>query len=216
MYKTISNDYGNWLWPELDTASCSAAFNEIEKLKEVVNLCIKKHIAVQAGGNCGVFPRVLSGLFKYTYTFEPDPINFHCLVRNVEPTNVFSFNAALGSSHVCVSLTGAPDNCGAFEVGGAGLIPVFRIDDLNLPGCDLIYLDVEGFEGFALEGAKWTLSQYEPIVAIEEKTLGDKHGWTEARILSFMGELGFRKITKMQNDLIFETERHEHERHIRP
>jgi hypothetical protein len=46
-------------------------------------------------------------------------------------------------------------------------IPMMSIDSLCLNECDLIALDVEGFEQQALEGAKQTILKYKPVIIAE-------------------------------------------------
>jgi hypothetical protein len=67
-----------------------------------------------------------------------------------------------------VSMATMGDQCGAMHIGkDQGLVPTMTIDDLNLPGCDLIQLDTEGFEYYGLLGAKNTIEKYHPVICIE-------------------------------------------------
>ena len=105
--------------------------------------------------SCGVWPAWLADHFETVYTFEPDRENFRCLVQNV-PDNVVCFQSALGYQRKLIDLHRDPVNCGAYFVEKEGTIPTLRIDDLELPACDLIVLDVEGMEADALQGAMLT------------------------------------------------------------
>lgn len=131
---------------------------------------------IQAGGHQGLYPRLLSDVFKFVYTFEPDPINFHCLVNNCQRDNIFKFNSALGDKHAMVlmnapekDLTTLKDNSGMNRVDAdkVGNVPQLMIDDLNLNHCDLIWLDIEGYEIRALSGAFNTIDKFKPVVIIE-------------------------------------------------
>jgi FkbM family methyltransferase len=131
---------------------------------------------VQAGGHQGLYPRLLSDMFKFVYTFEPDPINFHCLVNNCQKDNIFKFNSALGDKHTMVrmnepakDLTTMKDNSGmnSIDVDKIGNTPQLMIDDLNLNSCDLIWLDVEGYEIRALMGAENTIDKFKPVIMAE-------------------------------------------------
>jgi hypothetical protein len=59
--------------------------------------------------------------------------------------------------------------------GGLGLgdhkdgeaVPVVRIDDLPLPGCHLLKIDVEGMERIVLSGAVKTLERFKPFLYVE-------------------------------------------------
>jgi|688.fasta_scaffold309487_2 FkbM family methyltransferase len=123
---------------------------------------------VQAGGNCGLVLEPFVSVFQDIYTFEPDPLNFYCLNLNITSPNVHKFQACLGDSHKLVAMGNLYDNDnGAFYVKSSGKIPTFTIDDLNLDTCDLIMLDIEGYEVNALKGAKDTIEKYKPVICVE-------------------------------------------------
>jgi FkbM family methyltransferase len=50
------------------------------------------------------------------------------------------------------------------------LVPAVRIDDMNLSALDLLQLDVEGAEAFALRGAEQSLKKFRPVVSVETLT----------------------------------------------
>jgi FkbM family methyltransferase len=134
------------MWPASDKNAAAVLFAQAGDVEKVYPHVAKFGVAVQAGGNCGLWPRELGKKFSTVYTFEPDPVNFRCLCANAPDEHIFKFNAALGNERGLVSLNLRPDNVGAHSVSGGGIIPSMRIDDLELNECDLIYLDVEGFE----------------------------------------------------------------------
>ena len=120
----------------------------------------QRKVVVQAGGNCGLYPRLFSDLFETVYTFEPDQLNFHCLVNNCQKDNIIKINAALGANNDLISINrGRMDNCGAYRVeyNEDSIIPQFTIDQLNLRACDLIQLDVEGQEYDVVKGGLKTI-----------------------------------------------------------
>jgi FkbM family methyltransferase len=203
-YKTINQGYGEFLWPERDTQCMAAVFGEIPKLVDVIGMVPTKGIAVQAGGNCGVFASILSKHFDAVYTFEPDLVNYSCLSANVPEFNVYKFPAAVGNCNTCIAMANGPSedetNCGAFRVGGAGSTPTLMIDQLGLPRCDLIYLDVEGEELAALDGASNTIGRFHPVIVCEEKGLG---GLKDGQIAEFLAQFGYLPDKKLQNDQIY-------------
>jgi hypothetical protein len=90
---------GDLLWPADDVECLRAARAQVADLEMVYPYCKGFKVAVQAGGNCGVWPAALSKRFEFVYTFEPDPVNFRCLCANAPYENVYKFNAALGKFH---------------------------------------------------------------------------------------------------------------------
>lgn len=134
--------------------------------------CKNFNTVVQAGGFNGLYAKLLSNVFETVYTFEPDPVNFHCVVMNNQNPNVMKYNAALGNDRSLISLTVPPKtNPGMFSVYKStmhrNIIPTLRIDDLGLESCDLLMLDVEGYEAQALLGARETLDKFKPVVCLE-------------------------------------------------
>jgi FkbM family methyltransferase len=164
----------------VDNECHPVVFSELSKIDKIMQYVTKKEVCVQAGGNVGVFPKRLATIFDWIYTFEPDLENFECLIRNIDEFNIGTYYAALGDKQDMIRV-GAPDekhknNCGAYQVLGEGDVPVMRIDDLDLPACDLIYLDIEGYEYFAIQGAIKTIEEYRPVIALEQKPLPMMYG----------------------------------------
>jgi FkbM family methyltransferase len=112
-------------------------------------------------------------MFKHVYTFEPDPLNFHCLVNNCQKDNITKINAALGDRHAMVKVDrNSMNNVGTHTISSdpeksTGLVPQLMIDDLELDNCDLIMLDVEGFEYRVLKGAVKTIEKFKPVIFAE-------------------------------------------------
>ena len=89
-------------------------------------------------------------------------------------------------------------NCGGYRVKGDGNIPTLILDNLNLPVVDLIHLDIEGFERFALLGAIETINRCKPIVALAEK-----YNHTDNDVKTLMTSLGYNEIGIVDDDAIF-------------
>lgn len=165
-------------FPESDTECSGAVFKELWKLDKLP--AHGKKCVVQAGGNVGVFPAKLATMFDHVFTFEPDLENYRCLRLNCGATeNIHMFNSALGAEFgrcKVVEPIDEPNNCGALQVKmteestGAFVLP---IDELALWACDLIYLDIEGFEYQALCGAKETIEKHRPVIVVENKGISD-------------------------------------------
>lgn len=202
-----------WLWPASDTECQKVAF-DLTALKAAISLCSGFKVAVQAGGNVGVWPKYLAGVFETVYTAEPDPDNFACLCANVPDANVIKLQCGFGfdvdgpmalmrhSSHM--------DNCGAAflsrgDVGGATVcrFPVLRVDDFNLDDCDLLALDIEGMEYHALRGAEDLIQQNHPVILLEQKGHEARYGATADDIANFMESMRYRIETKIHRDVIW-------------
>lgn len=176
-YKSILYAGRKWTWPADDT-KLMAVNDWVRDVDAIHPYLEDTRTAVQAGGACGVWPAYLAPRFDTVITFEPHPVNFRCLVENnVRAENVICIQAALGAHRGVCALDNPPSeigNCGTYYVkpGIAGNIPVMTIDEVCTSyDVDLIALDVEGFEIYALQGADLTITIHQPVIMLEDKEL---------------------------------------------
>jgi len=186
--ETVENEYGSFVIGKLsyDERTHDIILNDWDSyiLPFILELGTKRTV-VQAGGWQGLYAILLSKYFSRVYTFEADQSNFSYLVRNCishRVDNIFKFECALGSS--CgITFLESTLTTGQHRINHDGYIvheqfreqpailtpkPKITIDSLNIPDCDLILLDVEGYESFALTGALQTIEKYKPAIIVEE------------------------------------------------
>lgn len=162
---------------------------------------VKKGTAVQAGGYCGVFPRLLGEMFKTVYTFEPDPLNFFCLNLNCQTENIIKAQGGLGDDHGLVSVIRQHNNnrgMNYLQKNINSYVPVYRIDDLELTSCDLIQLDTEGYEYKILLGAANTINLYRPLISVED---------SNEKIRQYLAVLGYKEVATVYRDTVYKCER---------
>lgn len=155
-----------------------------------------KEVVIQAGGYCGIFPNYFSDEFRLVYTFEPDPLNFFCLTLNCQKENVIKAQAALGENHELVKVhrkLNSNRGMNTVEPNEYG-VPTYRIDDLNLPACDFICLDVEGYEYNVLRGGYKTIYKYRPLISVED---------TNSKIEHILFAIGYSKCGEIHRDTIY-------------
>lgn len=133
-----------WLWPKADIYAFANPVVDWADIRKLVMAHRRGDRGViQAGGCCGIYPRLWAQCFMGgIYTFEPNPVNFHCLVRNCRVGRIFAFQAFLShyAGH-CSMMTASDENAGAHKmVDENGLFPVLRLDDMLFPPIDLIQL----------------------------------------------------------------------------
>lgn len=191
------------LWPAADDETRRVSNLCAGDIDVVCGYCPERRVVVQAGGNCGLWPRILGERFDLVYTFEPDQANFRCLCANAPAENIFKFNAALGTYRGCVDLARDPRRVGSHHVSGAGPIPTLRIDDLGLAVCDLVYLDVEGYEKLVLAGAADTINRCRPTIAIEDKPSSERYGVEKGGTAEWLIEqFNYRIAERMKRDVV--------------
>lgn len=149
---------------------------------------------IQAGGNCGMYPRFYGNYFRRVITFEPEELNFYCLDKNCVGEKYVKYQGGLGEKSEKLSMRATNmTNVGTHKIlEKPGNIQMYRIDDLELDSCDLIHLDIEGYEEKALRGAEKTIRKFLPPIITERS--GGK---------SFLEKLGYRTFKKLRMDTVF-------------
>jgi FkbM family methyltransferase len=189
-----------------------------QQIDEVLRHCTKKRICVQAGGAFGMYPLRLAYHFHRVHTFEPLAENFTCLARNIDDQkhNIEARQVALWNTDETVYMEYSKpkkNSYGAHHVVKAAidckhaLRPTtgVRLDFYGFEHVDLIWLDIEGSELYALEGARETIDLWRPTIVIEERPLPQmrqlKVRVGQARNF-LMKEFGYKIVSKSHGDLI--------------
>lgn len=188
-YKSDSyNDDGNdpslsWMWSDWQTGFSHMIPSLFERLN------ITMGVAIQAGGNVGLYPRLLSKHFSTVFTFEPDLENFKHLVMNcTDKDNIFPYPCALGHENGINYLNIADYNGQSYlsiyddenqdsdiiKFNTGDWVQTVSIDSMNFPHCDLIFLDVEHAEYDVLLGAIKTIKDFTPVIIVEHSYKGTK------------------------------------------
>ena len=135
---------------------------------------------LDCGAHVGLFTRyALRRGAGRVISVEPDPINAWCLRENlaeeIASGQVTLIEAGVWDTKTNLTLyqpegkSGAKSFVWEFKEGVSG-VPVLPIDDivadLKLDTLDFVKMDIEGSERRALQGAKRTLQQFKPRMAI--------------------------------------------------
>lgn len=196
-----------FVWPASDKWAKAACLTEVKHMDQFLGHVRRRGVAVQAGGNVGVYPVHLAKHFNTVHTFEPDPANYACLSENIKKSSgrIAAYHAALGERDgTCGVLNPDAANAGAVQVSDAGTIPMRMIDSIGLPGCDLIWLDIEGYELNALKGAEKTIARFRPTIIVEEKPdLPVVHGLARLGVREWLEERGYNRTLTLNNDTLY-------------
>ena len=147
---------------------------------------------IDVGANIGYYALIFASLTAANgrvVCLEPDPDNLRELSLNVRnnrlesvvtitPTAVGDFDGTIGFE------TGTN---GRVTQNGTSTVPVTKLDSLGLFKCDLIKIDVEGYEGAVLDGARETIKKFRSTIFLElHPDLLTSH--THGEIVSFLRE----------------------------
>lgn len=156
-------------------------------------------VIIDAGAHIGnhsvywlenVAPRAL-------YAFEPMPDNYSLLRSNLRRyPNARAIPLALSDVPGPLLMQRDEVNRGRSRVSPAGDVPVHavRVDDLGIVDVSLIKLDVEGWHGHVLLGARKTLARSHPALLVE-----DGEGVVEGT-LAALGLHGYERVAQYPGD----------------
>jgi FkbM family methyltransferase len=166
----------------------------------------RRHTCIQAGGNIGIFPMALARVFNQVRTFEPDPENWRYLLMNLNAApddmrpRIAALEGALGERFGSCDMAGGewvanrasiepqpdPDR---WRHGPIGMI---QLDYFQYQACDLICLDLMGYELQALKGAHATICQHRPvIVTAMAGSLQKRYGYEPRHLVEYMTDLDY-------------------------
>jgi len=175
-------------------------------------------IVIDAGAYVGQYTLLAAtrvGPTGQAHAFEPVPDNFRVLRRNVDRNNLSEVcvlnQSALWHQNTEVKLTLSEEPKTATDVSNEGAYSIqtcvdqfsritaqaIRLDDYadvaGLPKIDLIKMDIEGAEPFALSGARTILQKYRPIIMLEVNANALRQmGTSPYAIWSELRPLGYR------------------------
>lgn len=198
----------HWLvMPRADALWTGPLKNWREEIDEWLSHINNFDVCVQAGGAMGMYPRFWAEHFNKVITFEPCPKSYSCLIKNCDDPKFDTYNTGLGNpqpgelyqlNNQNKSNLGTHKTIGPITttIGTKYLnIDLMSIDSLDLRACDLIHLDVEGFEQQIIEGAIETIKKFRPLV-ITERAGGGK----------LLEQLGYQQVFKGKMDTVFSYE----------
>lgn len=202
-----------WDWKRFKGSATALRYarRDLSTLKRAVSLAVGRSVCVQAGGNLGVFPKWLAAHFDLVHTFEPSVTVFPLLCHNAPERNIRRHLAALGSEAGSVGTSqtrrgtkvGRYAHEGITHVVDGNTAPRVRLDDLNLPACSLIVLDLEGYEGFALRGAARTIQEHRPVLMVEVNGNCRHYGWSSDEVRALITGQGYRMVFRDHADEVF-------------
>lgn len=182
-----------------------------EHLLKAFKYVRKCDVAIDVGAHVGFWTWDMAQRFSDVYAFEAMPFSYECLVKNVtDCPNVRTFNMALGDcAGMCRAHHEKPraGNTGSYYIRPdmKGDIPIRSLDEQEISGCDLLKIDVEGFELHVLQGAPRMIKEYRPVIIMEcsdHKFVG-RYGIPIGQAERWLLKRGYKEVAYMRPDKVF-------------
>lgn len=204
-------DWDAIVGPEADI---KFAKTNLPALEYAVSLARERSLCVQAGANIGIFPLYLARYFERVHCYEPDPEAQDFFFENILGAAGIDFHAEGLADKFRTGFLyrtrrdGRPGHLGTHHVkliDDRRALPVLlnTIDALRLPACGLIYLDIEGFELFALRGAVDTIARCRPVIGVEINKNLDALDIKPSAVIDWIAEQGYAPMKSIGSDWIF-------------
>jgi len=181
---------------------------DLESLETVIGITMGRHAAVQAGGCLGVFAKRLAREFRAVYVFEPST-QFIDMTHNAPEKNIIRIQAALGHEAGMVNpVCSLPErkkilHGGMTHMERGGIVPTMTLDSLELPHCDLLYLDIEGWEYWAILGAHRTIIRCRPVIVVEVNSAIERIGIAPDMLRQLIVSQGYKKHSQLRSDEVY-------------
>ena len=204
VHDVIGLDLTEWAWPDFDV-NLIKVIDQVQDVHEILKHVTNRRVCIQAGGACGVWPKMFARYFESVITFEPEPGNWRCLKQNCTGSNIVALNQALGEHAGTVDMAlpeSMNENAGTWYATPGLSTELTTIDETCSGDVDLIQLDVEGMEIDALKGAAETIRRDSPIIVIEEKPLPHKSRPCDDARRWLESEFGYGVIGRVHRDVI--------------
>jgi FkbM family methyltransferase len=167
-------------------------------------------VAVDVGAHCGYWTYEMAQRFGQVHAFEPSGANYACLVKNLACfENVDTYQLAVGERRAWCEIRNdktRPGNSGSnYIMPGAGAIEMVALDALDLPGCDFLKIDVEGYELRVLQGAIGLIRRYRPVISLEctDEKFRDRYGIPVGEAQRWLLKRGYREVWHQRPDKVF-------------
>jgi FkbM family methyltransferase len=177
----------------------------------------KDDICIDGGANLGFHSVQFGKLSKLVYAFEPQKIVFNNLCANILCNNlnenIIPFRLGLGDKketkqlwpvenelwfgHDIINWGGRGiDQTNSIEFREEDQIEVVNLDSMDITGCSLIKLDIQGYEYFALLGSQNLLEKNKPIILLENAPMNEN----DSKALEFLKDLGYENYRYQSNN----------------
>jgi len=175
----------------------------------MVNLNYDRNLdtVIDVGANVGEFTQgAINNNAKIIFAYEPDPLAFYCLQRNIDKkSNVKIFELAVSNSNSIEDFYSASQTADSSLIEPANYNEIIKVKSVTLDSqieiypeiIDLIKIEAEGFEPEIIEGAVETLKRTRYVVVdVGPERYGEK---TDKAVSKLLSEQGFKVVLESDN-----------------
>ena len=167
-----------------------------------------KRVFVDVGANIGRWALHFHEDYDRVFCFEPAYYNLECLKRNTEhQTNIHLREYGLGIKKHKASLTVTKPGelaCTLATEDENGDVEIQRLDDQNIPDCDLLKVDVEGYETEVFKGGEELIKRCQPLICVERDGTNYKRlGKRKKESHEYLQSIGYTMMYKLTRDCIY-------------
>ena len=177
-------------------------------------------VIVDAGANLGYLTVQFAKLCKKVYAFEPQSYVFNQLCTNILFNNlsekVSTYRLALGDEKGMGQLwcIDKEDFGQVWNWGGRGLewenshhkstgeereedkVNIVTLDSFKIKKCDILKLDVQGYEWQLIQGGKQTIENSLPLILLESDP---KRSENDKKVINYLKNLGYSNYRYLIN-----------------
>lgn len=179
---------------------------QYQKYKAVMAVTPNRRRAVDIGAHVGLWSMHFTRDFQQVEAFEPVAEHRECFKKNVTRANHNLWGFACGDHEGLVTMHRSPKSSGDTWVepsGAAGGVQLTTVDFFGFQDVDLIKLDCEGYEYYALRGAEETIKRCRPTIIVEQKPgRAEKYGLQRTQAVPYLERLGMKRHTEISGDFI--------------
>ena len=178
-----------------------------EQTDDIFNLYLLDKVEFESGDtviDCGanvgeLYPGLKKSIENLKYIgFEPDPVVYKCLEKNVNSKNTKLYQQALSNKFsvekLYISTEGADTSLVYLENKESVEVETVPLDQLELSNIKLIKMDAEGFELEVLQGSKNTLKSTKYVSVDFGPEKGTEGINTIPEVSNFLYENNFKMI----------------------
>jgi len=155
---------------------------------------------LDCGANVGeLYFALKQNKYNFEYiAFEPDPVTYNCLKKNIKNTTSKTYKGALseksGFAKFFIDSEGGDSSLVFFGKDTTINVKTYSLDSLKLERVKLFKVEAEGYEYEVLCGAKNTLSKIQYITVDYGPEKGIAKETSKADVTNFLYENGFTMI----------------------